>query len=91
MEWSGGRWGQRWLGVGREGEGRLYHDNTSTSSDMLALVIKGLNVMETAVDGLPILRLVKPAISTIHTILQSESECHNSRQVVSHVTPVTVV
>ena len=26
LEWSGGRWGRRWPGVGREGEGRLYHD-----------------------------------------------------------------
>jgi len=43
---------------------------TSTSSDALTLVIKGLNVAEKAVDGLPILRLVKPVISTIHTILQ---------------------
>src|SRR5260221_32474 len=26
MEQSGGGWGQRWLGVGGEGEGRSYHD-----------------------------------------------------------------
>ena len=24
--WSGGRWGQRWLEVGGEGEGWSYHD-----------------------------------------------------------------
>ena len=44
---------------------------TSTSSDMLASAIKGLGVMETAVDGLPIPRIVKPVISTIRTVLQS--------------------
>ena len=44
---------------------------TSTSSDVLASVIKGLDVTETAVGGLPILGLVTPAISTIRTVLQS--------------------
>src|SRR5258708_15953826 len=44
---------------------------SSTSSDALASVIKGLDVTETAVGGLPILGLVKPAISTIRTVLQS--------------------
>ena len=28
LEWSGGGWGQRWLEVGGEGEGRSYHDIT---------------------------------------------------------------
>ncbi len=28
MEQSGGGWGQRWPGVGGEGEGRLYDDIT---------------------------------------------------------------
>jgi len=37
---------------------------------VLASVIKGLDVAEKAVDGLPIPGL-KPVISTIHTVLQS--------------------
>ncbi len=37
MEWSGGRWGWRWLGVGGEGEGRLYHDNDKISVDFCLL------------------------------------------------------
>ncbi len=41
---------------------------TSTSSNSLASVIKGLDVAEKAVVGLPI---VKPVISTIRTVLQS--------------------
>ncbi len=44
---------------------------TSTSSDALASVIKGLDVVEKVVDGLPIPGLVKPVISTIRTVLQS--------------------
>jgi len=44
---------------------------TSTSSDALTSVIKGLDVAEKAVDGLPILGLVKLVISTIRTVLQS--------------------
>ncbi len=43
--------------------------HTSRSSDVLALVIKGFDVAEKIVDGLPILGL-KQVISTIHTILQ---------------------
>jgi len=43
---------------------------TSTSSDALAAVIKGLNVMEKAVDGLSIPGL-KSVISIIGTVLQS--------------------
>ncbi len=44
---------------------------TSTSLDALASVIKGLNVAENVVDGLPIPGLVKPVVSTIRTVLQS--------------------
>ena len=43
----------------------------TSASNALASVIKGLDVAEKAVDGLPILGLVKPVISTIRTVLQS--------------------
>ncbi len=44
---------------------------TSPHSDALDSAIERLDVMEKAVDGLPIPRLLKPVISTIRTVLQS--------------------
>ena len=45
--------------------------SASTSPDVLASVIKGFDVMEKAVDGLPILGLVKPVIYIVGTVLKS--------------------
>src|SRR5258706_16126961 len=33
LEWSGGGWGRRWLGVGGEGEGRTYHDTSPSPGE----------------------------------------------------------
>src|SRR5258708_27572809 len=48
VEWrqkrqSGGRWGQRWLGAGGEGEGRSYHDRKEkcVSLEVLDKLLKG--------------------------------------------------
>ncbi len=38
---SGGGWGQRWLEVGREGEGRSYHDTNGMIKLPVLTVAKG--------------------------------------------------
>ena len=51
--WSGGRWGWRWLEVGREGEGRLYHDITPLLCRYIVggIIIRHMNHLWSPVPG----------------------------------------